>query len=84
MRGSGRERRHERGYGLGAQLSFTAGFSFRPQPARSALGAARQLHVFPLVGEGREEGSPEGDLGGSGVNLLFLLTVASSLGLSPA
>ena len=37
----------------------TGGFSFRPQPARSALGAARQLHVFPLLGEGRKEGSNE-------------------------
>ena len=37
----------------------TAGFSFRPQPARSALGAARQLHVFPLLGEGRKERSNE-------------------------
>lgn len=62
----------------------TAGFSFRPQPARSALGAARQPHVFPLLGEGREEGSPEGDLGVSGVKLLFLLSVASNLGLSSA
>ena len=30
-----------------------------PQPARSALGAARQLHVFPVLGEGRKEGSNE-------------------------
>ena len=87
MRGFGGERRQERGHKLGTGLTafLAPRASALSRSQRAGLFVLRSsFNFFPLLGEGRKEGSNEGDFGGSAVQLLFLFSVASNLGLSPA